>query len=202
MRSPRTPRPVGRRPIAQLLLVAQSDGQELLEPGAGFVQDPQCAVAGIDQRTCFFNQVAEQDRQFDICLNHEDSVHQAAELGRTVDTSVRHPHDRSPWQQSGPADGSARWHARGRLAVMMVVCRSACSCSMTTNLFGKASGACSRATKTLRLSVRRRRGPKRSHGFLWRNPMWPYWMSVSKTAAVSKSVATSDRSCLKWPALF
>ena len=95
----------------QLLLVAQSDGQELLEPGAGFVQDPQCAVAGINQRTCFFNQVAEQDRQFDIGLDHEDGVHQAAELGRTVDTSVRHPHDRSPWQQ-GRTCGRKRTLAR------------------------------------------------------------------------------------------
>jgi len=64
----------------------------------GFVQDAEGTVASINQGTCFLDEVPEEDRKFDISLDHEDGVHQAAELGRTVDTSIRHPRDRSPWQ--------------------------------------------------------------------------------------------------------
>ncbi len=93
--------PRGATTYPYFLLVAQSDGQELLEPGTGFVEDAQSAVASINQGTRLFNQVAEKDRQIDIGLDHEHGVHQAAELGRTVDTSIRHPRDRSPWQRAG-----------------------------------------------------------------------------------------------------
>ncbi len=91
----------------QFLLVAQSDGQELLEPGTRFVQDAQGAVPGVNEGARFFDQMPEKDGQFDIGLDHEHGVHQAAELGRTVDTSIRHPRDRSPWQQARPTPRKA-----------------------------------------------------------------------------------------------
>jgi hypothetical protein len=88
------------------LVLAQADCEELVESGPGLVEYSERAVASVHQRTSLFDQVSEEDRQFDVGLNHKDRVHQAAELGRIVHTAVRHSCDRTPWPSAcGPFHG-------------------------------------------------------------------------------------------------
>jgi two-component system, NarL family, response regulator DevR len=87
--------------------VAQSDGQELLEAGPCFIEHPQGAVAGVDQGTRLFDQVAEYDGKLDVCLDHEDGIQQPPELGRIINVAIRHGAIvatsivRSPWPDTG-----------------------------------------------------------------------------------------------------
>ena len=60
--SPSTPRPVGAVPDHLLLGLAEPDGEELLEPGAGSVEDPEGRVAGTDEGAGLLDQVAQEDR--------------------------------------------------------------------------------------------------------------------------------------------
>jgi two-component system response regulator DevR len=112
------------RPSANcfLLLLAQSDGQELIERGPLSVEHPERSVAGPDQAAGLFDQVAEQDREVDIGFEHQDGVHQPAEFVGVLDPAVGHvpsdtylpplstPH-RGPI--SGQCPGRGCWHNGG-----------------------------------------------------------------------------------------
>ena len=89
MRSPRTPRPVGRGPMA-LFGLAEPNGEELLETGPGLVEHPEGAVAGSDQRPGLFDQMAQQDGELDVGGDHQHGVHQASQLFGVVHPCVRH----------------------------------------------------------------------------------------------------------------
>jgi hypothetical protein len=64
----------GARTDQCLLVVSQSDGEELVESGSRLVQHPERAVTGVDQGTGLFDKVAQEDLKLNVGLDHEDCV--------------------------------------------------------------------------------------------------------------------------------
>ena len=162
MSRPSTPRPVGRVPMTLLLVVAQADGEELLELRSGLIEDPEGPVAGIDQGAGLLDDVAEQDRELDVGLDHEDGVHESPELDRVLDSLVGHRLSVAMaemprhWAQDVVAEDRAAGVSGGQALAQWVPWPSACSCSTTMSWCAKASAACSKATMRSKSSARRR----------------------------------------------
>ena len=96
---------------ALLLFVGQPDGQELVEGGPGRIEDSESAIAGLDQRTGFGDEMPQEFGQVDIGRDHEHRRHESPQLLRVVDPVVRHSCERT--HRAGrmarqPASGLAR----------------------------------------------------------------------------------------------
>ena len=78
-----------------LLGLAEPDGDELLEPGAGLVEDSQGGVAGTDEGPGLSDQVGEQIGQLDVGGDHEYRSHEAPELLGVVHPRIGHRAERT-----------------------------------------------------------------------------------------------------------
>ena len=74
----------------RLLLVAETDGDELLESGACLVEHTQRGIAGTHQHTRLLHEVTEQFLQLEVGGDHEDRRHEPSELLGIVDAGVGH----------------------------------------------------------------------------------------------------------------
>ena len=68
-----------------LLLVAQADGQELVQGPSVLGQDTECPVLGVHQVASLLADPPEHHRQVELGIEDEDRLHQSAQLGGIVD---------------------------------------------------------------------------------------------------------------------
>ena len=78
-----------------LFSLTEADGDELLEPGAGLVEDSQGGVAGTDERPGLSDQVGQQIGQFDVGGDHEYRSHETPELLGVVHPRIGHRAERT-----------------------------------------------------------------------------------------------------------
>ena len=98
----------GRAGTDRLFLgVAQSNGDKRLEASPCLIEHTEGAIASVDERTCLFDEVAEQDRKLDGGFDHEDGVDETQELGRILNVVIRHGLNRSYQRR---LDSAGRWH--------------------------------------------------------------------------------------------
>src|SRR5215472_11794552 len=96
---------------------AESDGHELLEPGACRIQHAERSIPGVDQGSCFFDDVTQQVLKLDVRGDHHDRGHEALQLLCVPHPRIRHGNRSypSPCQcQSSrlPGVSPAKWVGR------------------------------------------------------------------------------------------
>ena len=70
--------------------LVEADGDELREAGPVLVDDPQGAVAGVDQGAGHLHDVTEDGRKLDVGLDEEDGVEERLQLVGITDPVIRH----------------------------------------------------------------------------------------------------------------
>jgi two-component system response regulator DevR len=98
---PEHPSPSRSRTDDCFFVVTESNGQKLLQAGAVLVQNAERPIVRIDQGASLHDDVTEKGRQVYVRLNHEDGVHETAQLLGIFQPSVGHLPDRTQ-QIPGP----------------------------------------------------------------------------------------------------
>src|ERR1700728_1199243 len=75
------------------LVVTHPNRDELVKSSPGRIEDAERTEAGFDEGTGLLNQMSEQNREINVCLDHEDGRHQPLELLGIFNAPIRHPHD-------------------------------------------------------------------------------------------------------------
>ena len=82
--------PRGPSPNPLLFVRLEAHGQELGESSVVLVQDSEGAVAGCGHRACFFDDVAQEDRELEITFEQQCRLEHPSELHGVLNRSERH----------------------------------------------------------------------------------------------------------------
>ena len=86
MSVPRTPRPVGRGPMARSSSELEAHGEELVERPPVLGQHAQRSVLGVDEVAGLLDDPAEHHRQVQLGVEDQDRLDKSPQLGGIVDT--------------------------------------------------------------------------------------------------------------------
>ena len=85
IRVPRTPLPGGAGADGAFFVVAQADGQELVQGPSVLGQDAERPVLRVDEVAGLLADPPEHDRQVQLGIEDEDRLDQSAQLGGIID---------------------------------------------------------------------------------------------------------------------